>query len=45
MALEPPSPALAGEVDEATATIDRAVAAINDVGVPAEEVDPPAAAR
>jgi hypothetical protein len=40
MALKPPSPALAGEVDKATATIDRAVAAINDVGVPAEEVDP-----
>jgi GH15 family glucan-1,4-alpha-glucosidase len=31
--------ALAGEVDEATATFERAVAAINDVGLLAEEVD------
>ena len=32
--------ALAGEVDRATATFERAVAAINDVGLLAEEVDP-----
>ena len=32
--------ALAGEVTEATATFERAVAAINDVGLLAEEVDP-----
>jgi GH15 family glucan-1,4-alpha-glucosidase len=32
--------ALAGEVDQATATFERAVAAINDVGLLAEEVDP-----
>src|SRR5215469_1817057 len=32
--------ALAGEIDEATATFERAVAAINDVGLLAEEVDP-----
>jgi GH15 family glucan-1,4-alpha-glucosidase len=31
--------ALAGEVDRATATFERAVAAINDVGLLAEEVD------
>src|SRR6266498_935489 len=31
--------ALAGEVDQATATFERAVAAINDVGLLAEEVD------
>ena len=31
--------ALAGEVDEAAATFERAVAAINDVGLLAEEVD------
>jgi GH15 family glucan-1,4-alpha-glucosidase len=31
--------ALAGEVDEATATFERAIAAINDVGLLAEEVD------
>jgi GH15 family glucan-1,4-alpha-glucosidase len=31
--------ALAGEVDAATATFERAVAAINDVGLLAEEVD------
>ena len=33
--------ALAGEVDQATATFERAVAAINDVGLLAEEVDVP----
>jgi alpha,alpha-trehalase len=32
--------ALAGEPDQATATFERAVAAINDVGLMAEEVDP-----
>ncbi len=32
--------ALAGELDKATATFERAVAAINDVGLLAEEVDP-----
>ena len=32
--------ALAGELDRATATFERAVAAINDVGLLAEEVDP-----
>ena len=32
--------ALAGDVETATATFDRAVAAINDVGLLAEEVDP-----
>ena len=32
--------ALAGEVEAATATLERAVAAINDVGLLAEEVDP-----
>ncbi len=32
--------AQAGEVDQATATFERAVAAINDVGLLAEEVDP-----
>jgi len=32
--------ALAGEVDQAVATFERAVAAINDVGLLAEEVDP-----
>jgi alpha,alpha-trehalase len=32
--------ALAGEMDQATATFERAVAAINDVGLLAEEVDP-----
>ena len=32
--------ALAGDVDAATATFERAVAAINDVGLLAEEVDP-----
>src|SRR6266849_3968317 len=31
---------LAGELDQATATFERAVAAINDVGLLAEEVDP-----
>jgi len=31
--------ALAGEVDQAVATFERAVAAINDVGLLAEEVD------
>src|SRR5579875_3832966 len=31
--------ALAGELDQATATFERAVAAINDVGLLAEEVD------
>ena len=31
----------AGEVDAATATFERAVAAINDVGLLAEEVDVP----
>jgi GH15 family glucan-1,4-alpha-glucosidase len=33
--------ALAGEVDQARATFERAVAAINDVGLLAEEVDVP----
>ncbi len=33
--------ALAGELDQATATFERAVAAINDVGLLAEEVDVP----
>ena len=32
--------ALAGEVEAATATFERAVAAINDVGLLAEEIDP-----
>jgi hypothetical protein len=32
--------ALAGDIEAATATFDRAVAAINDVGLLAEEVDP-----
>ncbi len=32
--------ALAGELDQATATFERAAAAINDVGLLAEEVDP-----
>ncbi|HXL16513.1 MAG TPA: glycoside hydrolase family 15 protein [Streptosporangiaceae bacterium] len=32
--------AMAGEVEAATATFERAVAAINDVGLLAEEVDP-----
>ena len=32
--------ALTGEIDQATATFERAVAAINDVGLLAEEVDP-----
>jgi len=32
--------ALAGEIDQATATFERAVTAINDVGLLAEEVDP-----
>jgi len=32
--------ALAGELDQATATFERALAAINDVGLLAEEVDP-----
>jgi alpha,alpha-trehalase len=32
--------ALAGELDQATATFERAVAAINDLGLLAEEVDP-----
>jgi alpha,alpha-trehalase len=32
--------ALAGEVDRARATFERAIAAINDVGLLAEEVDP-----
>ncbi len=32
--------ALAGELDQATATFERAVAAINDVGLLAEEVEP-----
>jgi GH15 family glucan-1,4-alpha-glucosidase len=32
--------ALAGEIEAATATFERAVAAINDVGLLAEEVDP-----
>jgi GH15 family glucan-1,4-alpha-glucosidase len=32
--------AMAGDVDSATATFERAVAAINDVGLLAEEVDP-----
>jgi GH15 family glucan-1,4-alpha-glucosidase len=32
--------ALAGEVDQATATFERAVTAINDIGLLAEEVDP-----
>ena len=31
---------LAEEVEAATATFERAVAAINDVGLPAEELDP-----
>jgi GH15 family glucan-1,4-alpha-glucosidase len=31
--------ALAGELDQATATFERAIAAINDVGLLAEEVD------
>ena len=31
---------LAGEVEATTATFERAVAAINDVGLPAEELDP-----
>ena len=31
--------ALAGELDEATATFERAIAAINDVGLLAEEID------
>jgi GH15 family glucan-1,4-alpha-glucosidase len=33
--------ALAGELDQATATFERAIAAINDVGLLAEEVDVP----
>jgi GH15 family glucan-1,4-alpha-glucosidase len=33
--------ALAGELDDATATFERAVAAINDIGLLAEEVDVP----
>ena len=33
--------ALAGEIDQATATFERAAAAINDVGLLAEEVDVP----
>jgi alpha,alpha-trehalase len=33
--------ALAGELDQATATFERAVAAINDIGLLAEEVDVP----
>jgi len=33
--------ALAGELDHATATFERAVAAINDIGLLAEEVDVP----
>jgi GH15 family glucan-1,4-alpha-glucosidase len=32
--------ALAGELDQATATFERAVGAINEVGLLAEEVDP-----
>jgi GH15 family glucan-1,4-alpha-glucosidase len=32
--------ALAGEVDQATATFERAIAYVNDVGLLAEEVDP-----
>jgi alpha,alpha-trehalase len=32
--------ALAGELDQATATFERAAAAVNDVGLLAEEVDP-----
>jgi GH15 family glucan-1,4-alpha-glucosidase len=32
--------ALAGELDQATSTFERAVAAINDVGLLAEEIDP-----
>ena len=32
--------ALAGDVDQATATFERAIAAINDVGLLAEEVEP-----
>ena len=32
--------AIAGDVDAATATFERAVASINDVGLLAEEVDP-----
>ena len=32
--------ALAGDIEAATATFERAVAAINDVGLLAEEVDP-----
>jgi alpha,alpha-trehalase len=32
--------ALAGELGQATATFERAIAAINDVGLLAEEVDP-----
>jgi GH15 family glucan-1,4-alpha-glucosidase len=32
--------ALAGELDEATATFERAVTELNDVGLLAEEVDP-----
>jgi alpha,alpha-trehalase len=32
--------ALAGEVEAATATFERAIAAINDVGLLAEEIDP-----
>ena len=35
--------ALAGELDQATATFERAAAAVNDVGLLAEEIDPPAA--
>ena len=31
--------ALAGELDQATATFERAVAAVNDVGLLAEEID------
>jgi GH15 family glucan-1,4-alpha-glucosidase len=33
--------ALAGELDQATSTFERAVAAINDVGLLAEEIDAP----
>jgi alpha,alpha-trehalase len=35
-----PRQAIAGDLDQATATFERAVAAINDVGLLAEEVDP-----
>jgi alpha,alpha-trehalase len=35
--------ALAGDVEAATATFERALAAVNDIGLLAEEVEPAAA--